>query len=262
MQEEHLRFHKDKLASEDSNSVEKTNREKYDAIDRGRATAVLVAKGEILRAGLRQMLLSCHIDVVADGATIPNMLAALPQIVHPTLGLLNTAAGENSEKLFSQLCSARSTWPDTRWLILKSEPEMDFGSSGNIRAAAGVKAILDGDISPRVLALAIEMVLCEHEIFSPGLSRETPTQASSTRTILQSARQPEIAHREVNLSGRENDILQHLIEGAPNKLIARRLNVAEATVKVHVKGLLRKLNASNRTQAAIWGQERRAGSHP
>ena len=44
-------------------------------------------------------------------------------------------------------------------------------------------------------------------------------------------------------------------EGFENKivtLIARELGVAEATVKVHIKAILRKVKASNRTQAAIW----------
>jgi two-component system nitrate/nitrite response regulator NarL len=40
--------------------------------------------------------------------------------------------------------------------------------------------------------------------------------------------------------------------GYPNKVIARKLDVCEATVKVHVKAILRKLNVCNRTQAALW----------
>jgi two-component system nitrate/nitrite response regulator NarL len=54
------------------------------------------------------------------------------------------------------------------------------------------------------------------------------------------------------LSTRESQILHCLTEGAPNKIIARKLDVAEATVKVHVKAILRKIGASNRTQAAMW----------
>jgi two-component system nitrate/nitrite response regulator NarL len=43
--------------------------------------------------------------------------------------------------------------------------------------------------------------------------------------------------------------------GAPNKIIARQLDVTEATVKVHVKAILRKVGAANRTQAAMWATE-------
>jgi two-component system nitrate/nitrite response regulator NarL len=54
------------------------------------------------------------------------------------------------------------------------------------------------------------------------------------------------------LSTREAEILHCLTEGAPNKMIARKLDVAEATVKVHIKAILRKIGAANRTQAAMW----------
>ncbi len=58
---------------------------------------------------------------------------------------------------------------------------------------------------------------------------------------------------DVVLSEREAQVLQCLINGSSNKLIARDLSITEATVKVHIKGLLRKVRANNRTQAAIWG---------
>jgi DNA-binding NarL/FixJ family response regulator len=53
------------------------------------------------------------------------------------------------------------------------------------------------------------------------------------------------------LSDREQAILTLLVKGQANKTIARSLNIAEATVKVHVKALFRKMQVSNRTQAAI-----------
>lgn len=54
------------------------------------------------------------------------------------------------------------------------------------------------------------------------------------------------------LSSREAEILHCLIEGHPNKVISRQLSISEATVKVHVKAILRKVGVQNRTQAAIW----------
>nr|WP_237392334.1 response regulator transcription factor [Aurantiacibacter rhizosphaerae] len=55
-----------------------------------------------------------------------------------------------------------------------------------------------------------------------------------------------------SLSDREIETLRCLIMGYPNKVIAYRLEISEATVKVHVKAILRKLAVQNRTQAAIW----------
>jgi len=57
-----------------------------------------------------------------------------------------------------------------------------------------------------------------------------------------------------SLSRCEMLILRMLMEGASNKVIARRLVITESTVKVHMKAILRKLRLQNRTQAAIWAR--------
>jgi two-component system, NarL family, nitrate/nitrite response regulator NarL len=54
------------------------------------------------------------------------------------------------------------------------------------------------------------------------------------------------------LSARQQSILSCLIQGDSNKTIARKMAIADATVKVHVKAILRKIRVHNRTQAAIW----------
>ncbi|OGA18827.1 MAG: two-component system response regulator NarL [Betaproteobacteria bacterium RIFCSPLOWO2_12_FULL_63_13] len=54
------------------------------------------------------------------------------------------------------------------------------------------------------------------------------------------------------LTDREKEILQALAQGHANKLIARRLDITEATVKVHVKNLLKKLGFRSRLEAAVW----------
>jgi two-component system, NarL family, nitrate/nitrite response regulator NarL len=57
------------------------------------------------------------------------------------------------------------------------------------------------------------------------------------------------------LSERETQILDGLVRGYANKVIARRCEISEATVKVHMKSILRKIRVGNRTQAAIWALE-------
>lgn len=58
--------------------------------------------------------------------------------------------------------------------------------------------------------------------------------------------------KQAGLSLREIEILACLVSGHPNKIISRQLEISEATVKVHVKAILRKVGVQNRTQAAIW----------
>ncbi|WP_373976029.1 two-component system response regulator NarL [Chitinibacter sp. SCUT-21] len=64
-------------------------------------------------------------------------------------------------------------------------------------------------------------------------------------------RNQQIAH----LTEREQEILQCLAQGLSNKLVGRQLGIAEGTVKVHVKSLLRKLNFRSRLEAAVWAVE-------
>lgn len=62
-------------------------------------------------------------------------------------------------------------------------------------------------------------------------------------------------HRSYNLTERDVKILRRLSLGLSNKMISRELGVSEATVKVSVKNIFRKLSVSNRTQAAIIARE-------
>ena len=57
---------------------------------------------------------------------------------------------------------------------------------------------------------------------------------------------------DVALSQRELDIIRRLADGHSNKTIAKELSITEATVKVHLKTVLRKMGVANRTQVAIW----------
>jgi len=98
------------------------------------------------------------------------------------------------------------------------------------------------------------------DLAADGLQHGLPTtrqNASTERKATPETPPPSVyadglASRAVKLSDREAEILQCLVNGASNKAIARDLKIAEATVKVHIRGLLRKMQLQNRTQAAIW----------
>ena len=59
----------------------------------------------------------------------------------------------------------------------------------------------------------------------------------------------------IKLTPREIDVLEHLIQGLSNKEIARLLDLQVVTIKLHVRGICRKLGAKNRTQAALKAKE-------
>lgn len=59
------------------------------------------------------------------------------------------------------------------------------------------------------------------------------------------------------LTPREDEVLTLLAEGLPNKLIARRLEISEKTVKAHLTSIFQRIGVTDRTQAALWAQRRR-----
>ncbi|WP_018077123.1 two-component system response regulator NarL [Thiobacillus denitrificans] len=67
---------------------------------------------------------------------------------------------------------------------------------------------------------------------------------------------------EAGLTEQENRILEHLVDGKSNKLIAKDMGIAEGTVKVHIKHLLKKLNLRSRVEAAVWADRCRRQVKP
>jgi DNA-binding NarL/FixJ family response regulator len=59
----------------------------------------------------------------------------------------------------------------------------------------------------------------------------------------------------IKLSDREIEVLRLVADGLPNKLVARRLGIAERTVKAHLTNIFGRLGVTDRTQAALWARD-------
>ena len=59
---------------------------------------------------------------------------------------------------------------------------------------------------------------------------------------------------DAELTPREHEVLELLADGLPNKLIARRLEISEKTVKAHLTNIFQRIGVTDRTQAALWAQ--------
>lgn len=117
--------------------------------------------------------------------------------------------------------------------------------------AIGVDGVVARDIGSEPLLSSVELIALGEKIFPSQLVD------ALTRGIAMPA--PNSINSRVPLtdfSAREIEILRSLVVGDSNKIIGRRLGVSEATVKAHVKTILRKLQLGNRTQAAIWAISR------
>jgi two-component system nitrate/nitrite response regulator NarL len=113
--------------------------------------------------------------------------------------------------------------------------------------SAGVDGCLLKDISGAALVESLDLILLGERVFPSQLLSLVMRGNASVE-----ARRPLVAVSEANLSERQLEILRFLVDGHSNKMIANRLEVTEATVKVHLKNFLRQTRVENRTQAAIW----------
>jgi DNA-binding NarL/FixJ family response regulator len=103
---------------------------------------------------------------------------------------------------------------------------------------AGAAGFLPKTLGPDMLIAAV------HEMLGGGIYRPIEFLAETEASPL-----------DVALTPRELDVLKGLTEGKANKEIARELDIQEVTVKLHVKTLSRKLQARNRTHAAMLGRD-------
>lgn len=108
----------------------------------------------------------------------------------------------------------------------------------------GADGYLLKDMEPEELLKALQQAALGKIVFSDAL---TPVLAASLRANRATS------DRDVNLlTPRERDILKLIAQSLPNKMIARRLDITESTVKVHVKHLLKKMKLKSRVEAAVW----------
>jgi two-component system nitrate/nitrite response regulator NarL len=112
----------------------------------------------------------------------------------------------------------------------------------------GVDGYIVKEISCEALMKSLRLVAMGEKVMPSQLAQHLSGMEERSQAP-QLARNPDVSRI---LSDREITTLRYLLVGHANKVIARRLEISEATVKVYVKAILRKLRVSNRTQAAIW----------
>jgi two-component system nitrate/nitrite response regulator NarL len=138
----------------------------------------------------------------------------------------------------------------------------DHGTASEVMSAfgAGASAYLRETMNAKALVKALELVMLDEtvlpsEFIKDVVIKELAGIQDSTLETRATDRPDGPAPPNCNLSSREAAILRYLVDGFSNKNIARKLVITEATVKVHVKAILHKIRAKNRTQAAIWAMK-------
>ena len=221
----------------------------------------------LLRDGVSKLLETAGFELLASVTTVDEAIAAC-QVGKPELILLGLTDGVRFAAASIDLAKARAAQSGHYTIILANvlDRELVFSAVGS-----GVDAVLSKNISGEVLLRSVDLVLLGQQLFpacayvcgpanghAARASNPSHSSAGAPGSLSTSDRAGRHRDGTVSLSERENQILRYLTAGSRNKLIAYDLGITEATVKVHIRSLLRKLGADNRTQAAIWAMNNRA----
>jgi two-component system nitrate/nitrite response regulator NarL len=198
--------------------------------------------GRLVREGLRQLLQSHTITIVGETESLVEAQRLLPTLA-TAANMILCEPSRSPEKEYAAMKQISAEFPDMAIIVLSRDTSQEML---NLARDSGARGFLPNDVSPTALQILLQLALLGENIFA-GPHNMKPKLGSTAGAGMS------IEHGlKVPLSLKEEEILECLKSGLPNKAIARSLNIAEATVKVHLKSVLKKINAKNRTQAAVW----------
>jgi two-component system nitrate/nitrite response regulator NarL len=205
---------------------------------------LLVDDHTLFRSGIR-MLLSRQADIqvvgeAADGAEGVKQARALsPDVVLLDLNMPGLSGLEALQLLLQDM-------PGLAVLMLTvSEDADDLGAALRVGARGYLLKNIDADY----LVASIRRAHAGEAVIAEGMT------AKLVQQFRMAGQAPVAEVEKTRLTPRETEILTCLALGDSNKVIARKLDVAESTVKIHVQSILKKLGLTSRVQAAVYAVE-------
>jgi two-component system, NarL family, nitrate/nitrite response regulator NarL len=215
---------------------------------------VLIGKNVLIREGIARILHAANFYIPVSASSLDE----LPSSLHSEkLMFLIVHTGDGFNLAIAQISTLKDRYPAARIAIVSDNYRpVDLASAFR----AGANGYFVNVNSCDAFVKSVELVTLGETVFPPAFlsfvldasryhEREMAEPSGCEPADLAAAEEAILPQ----LSPREKAILACLIEGHSNKCIARNIKIAEATVKVHVKAILRKIRVQNRTQAAIWG---------
>ncbi|MCC3761709.1 response regulator transcription factor [Glycomyces sp. TRM65418] len=198
---------------------------------------LLVDDHPVVRRGLRGYLeLEPDFAVVGEAGDGEEALKAIDDLAPDVVLLDLKMPGLDGQGVLERLGGGSRAADCPRILVLTSATDAERVPAA---MAAGAAGFVYKDIDPDALANAIRTVHAGQMLLSPvamrGLMSGNGNAASTP-----------------SLTPRESQVLGLIAKGQTNRQIARALGVSEKTVKTHVTNLLRRIDAADRTQAALW----------
>jgi two-component system, NarL family, nitrate/nitrite response regulator NarL len=203
----------------------------------------LVGTNNLFRQGLRRLLDPSQFSIAGEARDLDALGALLQEQLAPDLVVaeLNGCHEANIDTL----CEFRAAYGDLRIVILANE--LSLRDMARL-LRAGADGYLVNELSAEAFSLSLLLVMRGEKVLPSTLASMLANDCNASNgngTLIKAQK---------NLTEREKQILQCLLNAYSNKHIARVLNISEGTVKVHLKSLMKKISAGNRTQAALWAR--------
>lgn len=200
-------------------------------------SVVIADDHAVVRSGLNSLLMNTDIEVVGEASdgdqAVEETLRCSPDVVLMDIRMGGTDGLEALERI-------REESPTTRVVILSTYDNPTYVARSVALGADDY--VLKGTSRANLVS---------------SIHRVAEGQPLTSESILERVRQSMARRREgvgddVPLTNRETQVLRHIALGLSNREIGRSLTISVETVKEHVQNILRKINASDRTQAAVW----------
>lgn len=204
------------------------------------AKLLLIDDHPLLRRGIKQLLeLEDDMDVIGEASHaeegVKKALELDPDLILLDLNMPNINGIETLKMLRAEDITARIV------IFTVSDHEEDVVAA----LKSGADGYLLKDMEPEDLITHLRQAAHGKMVVSDRL---TALLAEALRNQRSRPSGPDVS----SLTARELQILRLIAEGLSNKMIARRLDVTEGTVKVHVKNLLKKMHFRSRVEVAVW----------
>jgi two-component system nitrate/nitrite response regulator NarL len=244
---------------------------KVGSVMESRLPTIIVESRLLVREALKSLMAKNSYRVVCDIGSTAEISGASTLSGEAKLVILGAQSADNA---LTEAVSARKLWPDSKIILLYeyvSPADFQKLTMSEINGCVPLLASPDTLISMLDMIVTRDVrVMVVGDIKHPVIQPAQPEESNQSEIKFQS---DGVEHEDVSvsigtlpqppmnvpplrnhpkLSEREAQILDGLVKGQANKVIARTCEIAEATVKVHMKAILRKIRVDNRTQAAIW----------
>jgi two-component system, NarL family, nitrate/nitrite response regulator NarL len=223
----------------------------YDVL---RVDTALLCKNSMLREGLKHTLLDTHFRVCSHDFVNERASAGINAEASSALFILDANLHQGGTADFVR--DLKKQHPEARVVVIADEFSLDCMMAV---LQSGADGYCLSTVDCEVLVKYLDLVMLGETVFPAAMflgslaaNEKLPRIEAATAERAENLERLTVNSPIRTLSSREAEILHCLMQGAPNKIIARKLEVAEATVKVHIKAILRKIRVTNRTQAAMW----------